>query len=166
MKFFNPELLTGSSLLVYSGTVDHFSEDIEIQKDPNSNDPSTMDSIRTTYRAQFRIQGKQIVAEFLDSVMIKNGDQISVCGTEKNGQLHVLSFKNHTQNISQHSSIWWLNLSLGVLLLGFTFYIYFYVIQSPMFIEQLFVTVFTFAGGYLIYRGLLIQKAIGLMKTS
>lgn len=166
MNFFNPQMLTGQSLLLYSGIVEDFSESIEIHKEPNSNNHSTVAHVRTTYLAQFCIQEQQIVAEFPKSVMIKNGDQISVCGELKNGRLDVLSFKNHTQNLSQHSSIWWLNLLMGSFFLLITFYIYFYVIQSPQLIEQVFVMAFTFAGLYAIFRGLLIKKAIEMLEKS
>ena len=164
MNLFNPQFFSGTSLTVFSGIVENFSETIQIRKDGNPHDEALKEAKSTSYLASFQIREKQIQAEFPKSVMIKNGDQISVCGEEKNGRLHVLTFKNYTQNLSQNSSIWWLNILLGVAFLILTVYFYFYFLTSPMLVEQLVATVFTITGCYLIYYGLLIQKAIAMLE--
>lgn len=166
MNFFNPQIFSGPSLLVYSGIVENFSETIEIRKEGNPHDQTLKESTTTTFVAKFRIQDQEIIAQFPKSVRIKDGDQISVCGEKKNARLNVLTFKNHTQNISQNSSNWWVNIVIGGLFLCVTFYMYFYVVESPMIIEQLVAIAFTFAGFYLIYRGLVVQKAISMLEIS
>lgn len=166
MNFINPQIFSGKSLSVYSGIVENFQQTIEIRKDGDPHQQLIKENTRTTYVAQFRLGEKQINAEFPKSVMINNGDQISVCGEEKNGQLNVVSFKNYSQNLSQNSSVWWANILAGIVFFILSIYVYFYVMKSPMLIEQVVVTAFTIVSFYLIYRGLVVKQAIEMLEQS
>jgi hypothetical protein len=164
VNFINPQIISGKSLSVYSGIVENFQQTIEIRKDGNPHETLIKENTRTIYIAQFRLGEKQINAEFPKEVLIKNGDQISVCGEEKNGKLNVLTFKNFSQNLSQNSSVWWANILGGIVFFILSVYVYFYVMKSPMLIELVVITAFTMVSFYLIYRGLVVKKALDMLE--
>jgi hypothetical protein len=166
VNFINPQIFSGKSLSVYSGIVENFQQTIEIRKDGNPHETLMKENTRTTYIAQFRLGEKQINAEFPKEVLIKNGDQISVCGEEKNGKLNVLTFKNFSQNLSQNSSVWWANILAGIVFFILSVYVYFYVMKSPMLIELVVITAFTMVSFYLIYRGLVVKQAIEMLEKA
>jgi hypothetical protein len=166
LNFINPQIFSGKSLSVYSGIVENFQQTIEIRKDGDPHQQLIKENTRTTYVAQFRLGEKQINAEFPKEVMINNGDKISVCGEEINGKLNVLTFKNFSQNLSQNSSVWWANILAGIVFFILSIYVYFYVMKSPMLIEQVVVTAFTIVSFYLIYRGLVVKQAIEMLEQS
>jgi len=166
VNFINPQIFSGKSLSVYSGIVQNFQQTIEIRKDGDPHQQLIKENTRTTYIAQFRLEEKQINAEFPKEVLIKNGDQISVCGEEKNGKLNVLTFKNFSQNLTQNSSVWWANILAGIVFFILGVYVYFYVMKSPMLIELVVITAFTMVSFYLIYRGLVVKQAIEMLEKA
>jgi hypothetical protein len=108
--------------------------------------------------------GKQIHAEFPQSVKMRNGDRISVCAIDKNGKLDVLAFKNHSQLITQNTSNWRISVVVGIIFILLVLNIYFFLLKSPELLDQIGVTVFSVIGLYSIYRGLLIKDAMNRLE--
>lgn len=164
LSIFEPNVVIGKKLSVFSGVVENYSEKVEVTPIGDPHDTFVKDIVRTTYIAQFEIHGKKIIAQFPKKVLMQNGDRVSVCGVEENNQLKVIAFNNYTQTISQADAIWWLHILVGIVFLGLSCYIYFYVMKNPGWMEHFGILVFTLASVYLIHRGLFVRQAIQMLE--
>ncbi|RYZ84043.1 MAG: hypothetical protein EOP04_18785 [Proteobacteria bacterium] len=137
--------------------------------DKNHRINSAGNHLQTTYHATFLINGRQILVELPQPIMIEEGEKVSVTGQDKNGAFKALAYRNLDTKVSA-SGPFALFLSMGAVA----------IVVSIAFIATVFTTfgndqpmlflfvpptlIFIF-GTYFFIKGLKIKKALNHLNT-
>ncbi len=125
--------------------------------------------LQTTYHASFLINGRQILIELHQPILIEEGEMVAIAGQDKNGAFKALAYRNLDTKVSACGPYsLYLGMGVALIIAGSAFL---YGLLTGFKMHNLMVelsvvpSIFIMVGGYLIFKGLKIKNALSYLRT-